>query len=60
MDHPGAAEVSPRRRYYSRRFRRFVLELRERYYDFELDELAAAVGVPQRTLAGWLRRARRC
>ena len=59
MDHPGTAEVSPRRLYYSRRFRRFVLDLRGRYDDVALEKFANAVGVAQGTLAGWLRRARR-
>jgi hypothetical protein len=57
--HPGTAEVSPRRRYYSHPFRRFVVELRGRYDDLEFEDFVDAVGVPKRTVAGWLRRGQR-
>ncbi len=57
--HPGAVRIGPRRRSYSRCFRRFVLDLRERHDELEIGAFADAVGVSQRTLAGWLRRARR-
>jgi hypothetical protein len=56
--HPDAIEVEPRRRY-SRQYRRHVLLLRRRYDDLELEDFAVAVGVPPRTLARWLRGARR-
>ncbi len=57
--HPGAMRIGPRRRSYSRCFRRFVLDLRERHDELELEVFADAVGVSRRTLANWLRRARR-
>ncbi len=57
--HPGALKIRPRRRTYSRAFRRFVLELFSRYGDLELEVFADVVGVPPRTLASWLRRAPR-
>ena len=56
--HPDAIEVEPRRRY-SRQYRRHVLLLRRRYDDVALEDFGVAVGVPPRTLARWLRGARR-
>src|SRR3990170_2402989 len=55
-EHPGTSEVGPGRCYYSRHYRRFVLELRERYDDLELATFARGVNVPEETLEGWLRR----
>jgi len=55
LDHPGSVEDSPRRCYYSRRFRRFVGELRGRYQDVEAADFARVVAVPQATLTDWLR-----
>ncbi len=57
--HPGAAQRGPQGEHYSRPFRRFVLELRERYDEFELEDFAAATCMPLRTLSIWMRRARR-
>ncbi len=51
--HPGAAEEGPRRQRYTDPFRRFVLELRERYQDVANEEFARAVAIPLRTLSDW-------
>lgn len=54
MDHPGCVSPGIRRRY-SDGFRHFVIELRERFADLELEVFANAAGIPARTLAEWLR-----
>lgn len=54
MDHPGCVSPGTRRRY-SREFRHFVLELRERFTDLKIELFANATGIPARTLAEWLR-----
>lgn len=59
-DHPGAADVRPGvRSYYSRPYRRFLLELREQYSEIEHEEFARCVCVPSQTLSRWIRKARR-
>ena len=59
-DHPGAAHVRPGgRSYYSRPYRRFLLELREHYSEIEHEEFARCVCVPPHTLSRWIRRAPR-
>jgi len=55
MDHPGSVYGGPERRRYSQRYRRFVLELRERYADLELAAFAEALELPLGTLQDWLR-----
>ncbi len=55
LEHPGAAQAGPQRRSYTDSFRRFVLELRERYQDLEHETFAKAAGVPSRTLSDWTR-----
>jgi len=59
-DHTGAAHVIPGvRSYYSKPYRRFLLELRERYSEIEHEEFARCVCVPPETLSRWVRKARR-
>lgn len=53
LDHPGTVEVSPRRRYYSLGYRRFVVDLRRRYGDVDLEQFAHAAGVPREILVRW-------
>lgn len=52
--HPGCVTGKTRRRY-SDGFRQFILELRERFAAVETTAFAVAVGVPEATLADWLR-----
>ena len=54
MAHPGSARGEKRRRY-TRTFRHFVLDLRERFADVDLAAFADAVCVPLGTLEDWLR-----
>lgn len=56
MDHPGCVSGGTRRRY-SDGFRHFVLDLRERFAELDLQTFANATGVPLRTLGEWLRTA---
>lgn len=55
MDHPGSVYGGPERRRYSQGYRRFVLELRERYAELELPAFAEALQLPLGTLQDWLR-----
>jgi len=55
MDHPGSVYGGPERRRYSQGYRRFVLELRERYDELELPAFAEALELPLGTLQDWLR-----
>lgn len=57
MDHPGCVTPRGSRRRYSDGFRHFVLDLRERFAELDLETLATATGVPSRTLGEWLREA---
>jgi hypothetical protein len=54
--HPGCV-TGQARRVYSDGFRQFVIELRERFAFVDTPAFAAAVGVPDKTLADWLRAA---
>ena len=54
-DHPGSVYGGPERRRYSPGYRRFVLELRERYAELELPAFAEALELPLGTLQDWLR-----
>ena len=54
MAHPGCARDSGQRRRYYEPFRHFVLELRERHTDLDLDTFAAAIRVPVGTIKDWL------
>jgi hypothetical protein len=53
-NHPGCIFGGPERWRYDDAFRRFVLELRERYADLDLDPFADAILVPLGTLKEWL------
>ena len=53
--HPGAATCGGGRRFYTDRFRHFVLDLRARNSELDLDTFARAVGIPLGTVDGWLR-----
>jgi hypothetical protein len=55
MDHPGCVSGSAARRRYADAFRHFVVELRERHADLEIEAFAEAVQVPLGTLKDWLR-----
>lgn len=55
VKHPGCVYGGEKRRRYSDGFRRFVLDLRERYCDLDLPAFADAAGVPLPTLKEWLR-----
>ena len=55
IEHPGCVCGGEKRRRYSDGFRRFVLDLRERYCDLDLPVFADAAGVPLPTLKEWLR-----
>lgn len=54
MAHPGCARDSGQRRRYFKPFPHFVLELRERHADLDLDTFAAAIRVPVGTIKDWL------
>ena len=54
MEHPGCVYGGVERRRYDDAFRRFVLSLRERHADVELERFAAAIVVPLGTLKEWL------
>jgi hypothetical protein len=54
MDHPGCVFGGAERRRYDDAFRLFVLELRERHADLDLERFAAALLVPLGTLKDWL------
>jgi len=54
MDHPGCVYGGSERRRYTDAFRHFVIELRERHADVELDHFADAVMPPLGTLKDWL------
>jgi len=55
MRHPGCVHTGRKRTHYGHVYRRFVLELRERHADIELDDFAVATRVPLGTLKDWLR-----
>jgi hypothetical protein len=55
---PGCAQSGTRERY-ADCFRRFVLELRRRYFDVTTAEFAATIDLPQGTVEDWLRGGRR-
>lgn len=55
---PGCAQTHPYERY-TDRFRRFTLELRQRYSDVATAEFVAAVDLPLDTVEDWLRGGRR-
>jgi hypothetical protein len=54
MDHPGCVYGGSERRRYTDAFRHFVIELRERHDDVEVDHFADAVMLPLGTLKDWL------
>src|SRR5271154_1512383 len=54
MDHPGCVYGGSERRRYTDAFRHFVIELRQRHADVELDHFADAVMLPLGTLKDWL------
>jgi hypothetical protein len=54
MDHPGCVHGGAARRRYTDRFRHFVLALRDRHADVEIERLAEATLVPLGTLKSWL------
>lgn len=54
MQHPDCVQRSASARY-SARYRRFVIELRQRYADVPASEFAEALVVPLGTLEGWMR-----
>jgi hypothetical protein len=54
MDHPGCVHGGAERHHYTDPFRHFVLELRERHLDLELEHFAEAISVPLGTLKAWL------
>ena len=54
MANPGCVSRRSRNRY-SRRFRHFIVQLRERYSSMLIERFARAVHVPLKTLQGWLR-----
>jgi len=55
MRHPGCVHTGRKRAHYGHAYRLFVLELRERHADIELDDFAVATRVPLGTLKDWLR-----
>jgi hypothetical protein len=55
MEHPGCVHGTPDRRRYGDAFRRFVLDLRERHADVDVETFADAILVPLGTLKDWLR-----
>jgi hypothetical protein len=55
MRHPGCVHTGRKRAHYGHLYRRFVLELRERHADIELESFAVAARVPLGTLKDWLR-----
>lgn len=58
QQNPGCAQTRPDERY-TDRFRRFTLELRQRYADVATTEFAVAVDLPLDTVEDWLRGGRR-
>jgi hypothetical protein len=54
MDHPGCVHGGAARRRYTDRFRHFVLALRDKHADVEIERLAEATLVPVGTLKSWL------
>ena len=57
LQHPGCAQHGTRNRY-SKHYRRFAIELRERHADVAMSKLAVAIRVPLGTLEGWMRTTR--
>jgi hypothetical protein len=55
MEHPGCVHGTADRRRYGDAFRRFVLDLRERHADVDVETFADAILVPLGTLKDWLR-----
>jgi hypothetical protein len=54
LDHPGCVYGGPDRRRYDDGFRRFVVELRDRYQGVDLEPFASAILVALGTLKEWL------
>jgi hypothetical protein len=54
MDHPSCVGGGAERRRYTDAFRHFVLELREKHSDVEIEHFAEALMVPLGTLKEWL------
>jgi hypothetical protein len=54
MRHPGCVHTGRKRAHYGQLYRRFVLELRERHAELELESFAVAARVPLGTLKDWL------
>lgn len=55
MEHAGVVSGRETRRWYGDDFRRFVIDLRERYEDLDLATFAEAIMVPLGTVEDWLR-----
>jgi hypothetical protein len=55
MEHPGCVHGTADRRRYGDAFRRFVLDLREKHADVDVETFADAILVPLGTLKDWLR-----
>jgi hypothetical protein len=55
MRHPGCLQVGEERARYSDHYRRFVIELRERYAEVVASEFAEAIQLPLGTLQDWMR-----
>jgi hypothetical protein len=55
MRHPGCLQVGEERARYSDRYRRFVIELRERHTDVTPSDFAKAIQIPLATLEDWMR-----
>jgi hypothetical protein len=54
LEHPGCADRGPARRRYSDGFRRFIVELRARFPNVDVEGFARATLVPLGTLKDWL------
>ena len=52
-DHPGCVHENKKRRCYSDTFRRYILELGDKYHELSLSDLAATTHIPVGTLKYW-------